>query len=68
MNYFDYYSGIPTKIQGETMPVPGGRLNYTLREPLGIVGQIIPWNAAAILAARGIEPALACENAVTVRP
>ena len=68
MGYFDYYSGVPTKIQGETIPVPGERLDYTLREPLGVLGQIIPWNSAGILAARGIAPALACGNTVVAKP
>lgn len=68
MGYFNYYSGVPTKIQGDTIPVPGERLDYTLREPLGVLGQIIPWNSAGILAARGIAPALACGNTVVAKP
>src|SRR5207253_2466365 len=41
---FEYFAGYATKIEGETIPVPGPFFNYTLREPLGVCGQIIPWN------------------------
>ena len=41
---FEYFAGWSTKIEGETIPVPGKMFNYTLREPVGVCGQIIPWN------------------------
>src|SRR3990170_3192608 len=41
---FEYFAGWATKIEGETIPVPGQMFNYTLREPVGVCGQIIPWN------------------------
>ena len=41
---FEYFAGWATKIEGETIPVPGKMFNYTLREPIGVCGQIIPWN------------------------
>ncbi|TLZ91778.1 MAG: aldehyde dehydrogenase family protein, partial [Methanobacteriota archaeon] len=41
---FEYYAGLADKIQGETIPVPGARLDYTLREPLGVTAHIAPWN------------------------
>ncbi|HLM56164.1 MAG TPA: aldehyde dehydrogenase family protein, partial [Pyrinomonadaceae bacterium] len=41
---FEYFAGWATKIEGETIPVPGPMFNYTLREPIGVCGQIIPWN------------------------
>jgi len=68
VKYFTYYSGIPTKIEGETIPVPGERLNYTRREPLGVTGHIIPWNASLKLGIRSIVPALACGNTVVAKP
>jgi aldehyde dehydrogenase (NAD+)/phenylacetaldehyde dehydrogenase len=65
---FFYFSGWATKIHGETIPVRGAFLNYTLREPLGVVGAIIPWNFPLLLAARKIAPALAAGNTVVLKP
>src|SRR5216684_560633 len=56
---FEYFAGWPTKIEGETIPVPGQMFNYTLREPLGVCGQIIPWNFPLLMAAWKLAPALA---------
>jgi aldehyde dehydrogenase (NAD+)/phenylacetaldehyde dehydrogenase len=65
---FFYFSGWATKLGGETIPVRGPFLNYTLREPLGVIGAIIPWNFPLLLAARKIAPALAVGNTVVVKP
>jgi len=65
---FFYFSGWATKLGGETIPVRGNVLNYTLREPLGIIGAIVPWNFPLLLAARKIAPALAAGNAVVLKP
>lgn len=65
---FFYFSGWSTKIGGETIPVRGAVLNYTLREPLGVIGAIIPWNFPLLLAARKIAPALAVGNTVVLKP
>src|SRR5881409_1550868 len=65
---FEYYSGISDKIQGETIPVPPKRLNYTLREPLGVTVHIAPWNYPIALAARSVAPALAAGNTVVLKP
>jgi acyl-CoA reductase-like NAD-dependent aldehyde dehydrogenase len=65
---FFYFSGWATKLGGETIPVRGPLLNYTLREPLGVIGAIIPWNFPLLLAARKIAPALAVGNAVVIKP
>lgn len=65
---FFYFSGWPTKIHGETIPVRGPYLNYTVREPLGVIGAIVPWNFPMLLAARKIAPALAVGNTVVVKP
>ncbi|AKT36973.1 aldehyde dehydrogenase family protein [Chondromyces crocatus] len=65
---FFYYSGWATKLHGETIPVRGPFLNYTLREPLGVIGAIIPWNFPLLLAARKVAPALAVGNTVVLKP
>lgn len=65
---FEYYAGLADKIQGETIPLPGARLDYTLREPLGVTAHIAPWNYPLLLACRGIAPALAAGNTVVLKP
>jgi aldehyde dehydrogenase (NAD+)/phenylacetaldehyde dehydrogenase len=65
---FFYFSGWATKLGGETIPVRGPFLNYTLREPLGVIGAIIPWNFPLLMAARKIAPALAVGNTVILKP
>ena len=64
---FFYFSGWATKIHGETIPVRGPFLNYTLREPLGVVGAITPWNYPLLLAARKVAPALCAGNTVVIK-
>lgn len=66
--YFDYYAGLTDKIEGESIPLGEGYLDYTRREPLGVTGQIIPWNVPSLLSLRGIAPALACGNGVVAKP
>jgi len=56
---FEYFAGFATKIEGETIPVSGQMFNYTLREPVGVCGQIIPWNFPLLMAAWKLAPALA---------
>jgi acyl-CoA reductase-like NAD-dependent aldehyde dehydrogenase len=68
VDHFEYFAGWPAKIVGETIPVPGNFLNYTLREPVGVCGQIIPWNYPLSMAAWKLAPALACGNTVVVKP
>jgi len=65
---FYYYAGWANKYHGETIPVRGNYLNYTLREPLGVVGTITPWNFPLLLATWKIAPALAMGNAVVHKP
>ena len=65
---FEYFAGYATKIEGETIPVPGQMFNYTLREPLGVCGQIIPWNFPMLMAAWKLAPALAAGNTVVLKP
>ncbi len=67
---FRYYAGWVTKLDGATQQIslPGQYLSYTLREPIGVVGQIIPWNFPLLMAAWKIAPALACGNSVVLKP
>src|SRR3989454_8618017 len=65
---FEYYAGLADKIQGDTIPVPGQRLDYTLREPLGVTVHIAPWNYPLLLASRGLAPALAAGNTAILKP
>ena len=53
---------------GETIPVKGNYLTYTLREPIGVVAAIVPWNFPLLLAAWKVAPALACGNTVILKP
>jgi aldehyde dehydrogenase (NAD+) len=65
---FRYFAGLADKVQGSTIPVAGPFFNYTLREPVGVVGVITPWNFPLSLAAWKVAPALACGNAVVLKP
>lgn len=65
--YF-YYAGAATKLEGHTIPVTGPYFNYTLREPLGVVGLIVPWNFPLLLASRKVAAALAAGNTVVLKP
>jgi acyl-CoA reductase-like NAD-dependent aldehyde dehydrogenase len=65
---FRYYAGWVRKQYGETIPVDGPFLNYTLREPVGVVGAIVPWNFPIQTAAWKVAPALACGCSVVLKP
>ncbi|MBE3551685.1 MAG: aldehyde dehydrogenase family protein [Kyrpidia tusciae] len=65
---FRYYAGWPSKLKGETIPVRGRFLTYTMKEPVGVVGQIVPWNFPLYMAAIKVAPALATGNAVVLKP
>src|ERR1700687_1452723 len=65
---FEYFAGWATKIEGETIPVPGNMFNYTLREPVGVCGQIIPWNFPLLMASWKLGPALAFGNTSLLEP
>ncbi|MBM3463198.1 MAG: aldehyde dehydrogenase family protein [Armatimonadetes bacterium] len=67
-NVFYYYAGWADKIQGDTIPVRGPFLNYTLREPVGVVGLIVPWNFPLLLTSWKVGPALAAGNTVVLKP
>ncbi|EQD41773.1 aldehyde dehydrogenase (NAD) family protein, partial [mine drainage metagenome] len=63
-----YVSGLADKIEGATIPVPGPRFDYTLKEPLGVTVHIAPWNYPLLLAMRSVAPALAAGNTVVLKP
>ena len=64
----EYYAGWADKLEGTTIPVPGERLDYTLRQPLGVTAHIVPWNYPLQLAVRSIAPALASGCTVIAKP
>lgn len=67
-NTLRYYAGWADKIEGRTIPVRGNFLSYTLRQPVGVVGQIIPWNFPMLMLAWKWGPALACGNSILLKP
>ena len=64
---FHFYAGAVDKHYGETIPVAGG-VDLTFREPLGVVGLIVPWNFPLNIASWKLGPALACGNTVVLKP
>jgi aldehyde dehydrogenase (NAD+) len=66
--YFEFFAGIADKIMGQTIPLGPGFLDYTVREPIGVSAQIIPWNYPIQIGARGVAPALAAGCAVVLKP
>ena len=64
---FAYYAGAPERLLGDTIPVAGG-VDLTFREPLGVVGLIVPWNFPLTIASWKLAPALAAGNAVVLKP
>ncbi len=64
---FNYYAGAPERLLGDTIPVAGGQA-FTVREPLGVVGLIVPWNFPLVIAAWKLGPALAAGNTVVLKP
>ncbi|HEV2472299.1 MAG TPA: aldehyde dehydrogenase family protein, partial [Chthonomonadales bacterium] len=65
---FHYFAGCIRNMSGDTLPVDGSCLSYTLREPLGVVGAIVAWNYPLLLACWKLAPALACGNCVVLKP
>jgi betaine-aldehyde dehydrogenase len=64
---FRYYAGAPERLLGDSIPVAGGQA-FTVREPLGVVGLITPWNFPLVIAAWKLAPALAAGNTVVLKP
>jgi acyl-CoA reductase-like NAD-dependent aldehyde dehydrogenase len=67
VDVFRYYAGAPERLLGDTIPVAGG-MAFTVREPLGVVGLITPWNFPLVIAAWKLGPALAAGNTVVLKP
>jgi len=65
---FDYYAGWADKLVGETIPADPEYFSYTLREPLGVIGAITPWNFPFCIEAQKVAPALAVGNTVVLKP
>ncbi len=66
--YFTYYAGAADKLEGTSVPVGTGQVDYTVREPYGVSAQVVPWNFPGNLFARGVAPALVAGNSVVVKP
>lgn len=65
---FEYYAGLISQLYGQSIPVGLPALSFTLREPIGVIGQIIPWNYPLLMAAWKVAPALAAGNTVILKP
>jgi len=65
---FRYFGGMADKVQGSVVPVESGFLDYVLREPIGVVGQIVPWNFPLMFTSWKLGPALAAGNTVVLKP
>ena len=65
---FRYFGGIADKLQGDVIPVDTGFLNYVVREPLGVVGAIVPWNFPLMFCSWKLGPALAAGNTAVLKP
>lgn len=68
IDYFEYYSNLIVSISGEHIPVGDDALDYTIKEPIGVIGAITPWNFPLALAVRKIAPALAAGNTMVIKP
>jgi betaine-aldehyde dehydrogenase len=65
---FEYYGGLATKIHGDVLPVPADALSLAIKEPVGVAGQIIPWNYPLLMAAWKLAPALAAGCTCVLKP
>src|SRR5580700_913028 len=65
---FEYYGGLATKVSGHVNPVPDNALSLSLKEPVGVAGQIIPWNYPLLMAAWKLAPALAAGCTCVLKP
>lgn len=66
--YFEYYAGIADKVHGDSIPLTDDYADYTIRDPLGVTAQIIPWNLPTNIFGRSVAPALATGNVAVVKP
>src|SRR5207245_7419731 len=65
---FEYYGGLANKVTGHVNPVPANALSFTLREPVGVAGQIIPWNCQLVMASWKLAPAIAAGCTCVLKP
>src|SRR5690242_16418047 len=65
---FEYYGGLANKVTGSVNPVPANALSFTMREPIGVAGQIIPWNYPLLMAAWKLAPAIAAGCTCVLKP
>jgi betaine-aldehyde dehydrogenase len=65
---FEYYGGLANKVMGHVNPVPANGLSFTMREPMGVAGQIIPWNYPLLMAAWKLAPAIAAGCTCVLKP
>src|SRR3981189_3196934 len=65
---FEYYAGLANKVLGHVNPVPANALSFTLREPVGVAGQIIPWNYPLVIASWKLAPAIAAGCTCVLKP
>ncbi|WP_434136688.1 aldehyde dehydrogenase family protein [Pseudomonas luteola] len=65
--YFEYYAGMADKIEGTSIPLGNGYMDFTVYDPMGVSAQIVPWNFPVSICARSLAPALAAGNAVVVK-
>src|SRR5260221_11662835 len=65
---FEYYGGLATKVLGHVNPVPANALSFTLREPMGVAAQIIPWNYPLLMAAWKLAPAICAGCSMVIKP
>jgi acyl-CoA reductase-like NAD-dependent aldehyde dehydrogenase len=68
IDVLEFYAGMANKIQGDTLASPANRFNYTLRDPVGVVGAIVPWNFPIMLTMWKLAPALAAGNTIVIKP
>ncbi|WP_240376908.1 aldehyde dehydrogenase family protein [Bacillus piscicola] len=68
VDVLEFYAGLANKVQGDTLASPADRLNYTLKEPIGVVGAIVPWNFPIMITMWKLAPALAAGNTIVIKP
>jgi acyl-CoA reductase-like NAD-dependent aldehyde dehydrogenase len=68
IDVLEFYAGLANKVQGSTLASPHNRFNYTLKEPIGVVGAIVPWNFPLMLTMWKLAPALAAGNTIVIKP
>ncbi len=68
IDVLEFYAGLANKVQGETLASPSDRFNFTLKEPLGVIGAIVPWNFPLMLTMWKLAPALAAGNTIVIKP